>query len=496
MTYHEFVCIDENRRDDEQTWTMGGIVIVAGKAADGFDSARIFTPRPSQANGEEPPWLLRFTAFAIFAFPANMVLKPLGAAGHVAMLLSLLLFVFWGVSLLLGLHKSALFRHPGRIALGMMLLATCITYVMLFSDFSGTSTIAGRASADRWVLLMAGSAGLILVTAEVVKTTDHAMVLVRALLRGAFFCCLLAAVQFVTRTNPMETIQEFMIGFTDNGGNTTFQLRGGLMRVAGTTFTPIELGVVASMVLPISVWRCMFDRVGRKWMHWCITGSLVFAIAATISRSGMISATVAVLVSVFFLPKIGRQWALLVIPAAVTGLFVAVPGLMATLLGATTVSSDDPSISTRLNNYPRVEAMFLERPIGGTGPGTYMPENALELLDNQYLHTAVEMGTIGAIAVFVYLTFPGLTTLQAARHAADPSLRCLAGAVAGAALVAAPASATFDSLSFPVFALLYPLIVGLGGAVWIMVKSESAQFQGLGMLTVDQASNRSIRSKE
>ncbi|MFC8302333.1 O-antigen ligase family protein [Specibacter sp. NPDC057265] len=452
------------------------------------------TQAPPSRDG--PPWLLRCAALAIFAFPANMVLDPLGAAGHVAMLLSLMLFFLWGASALLGLHGSSTSRHPGRIALAMMLLATCITYVLLYSGLSGPSTVAGRASADRWVLLMAASTGLVLVTAETVKSTAHALVLVRALVRGAFFCCALAAIQFITRTNPMETLQTFMVGFSDNGGNTTFQLRGGLMRVAGTTFTPIELGVVASMALPLSVWRSVFDPVGRKWLHWLVTGSLVFAIAATISRSGMISAAVAVLVSVPFLPKIGRQWALIVIPVSVLGLFVAVPGLIATLFGAATVSSSDPSISTRLNNYPRVEAMFLSRPVGGTGPGTYMPANALELLDNQYLHSAVDMGLIGAVAVVVYFILPGMTTLQAARHASDPSLRCLAGAVAGAALVAAPASATFDSLSFPVFSLLYPLIVGLGGAVWMLVKNESAPFQAVALPPATSTPGRRTGTKE
>ncbi|WP_157875364.1 O-antigen ligase [Arthrobacter sp. PAMC 25486] len=459
-----------------------------------FGSGDMTVPSSSSQTG--PSWLLRLTAFAIFVFPANMVIKPIGASGHVAMLLSLGVFLIWGVSVLFGLHTSASSRHPGRVALGVMLLATCVTYVMLYSGLSGPSSVAGRASADRWVMLMAASAGLILMTAEAVKTTEHALILVRSLLRGAFFCCALAAVQFITRSNPMESWQPFMIGFVDNGGNTTFQLRGGLMRVAGTTFTPIELGVVASMVLPLSVWRCMFDQVGRKWMHWCITGSLVFAIAATISRSGMISAAVAVLVSVPFLPKLGRQWALVIIPVSVTGLFVAVPGLIGTLLGTTTVGADDPSISTRLNNYPRVEAMFLSRPIGGTGPGTYMPVNALELLDNQYLHSAVEMGVIGALAVFIYFSLPGLTTLHAARHAVDPSLRCLAGAVAGAALVAAPASATFDSLSFPVFALLYPLIVGLGGAVWMMVNAEISQFSDVGKLKAPDLPRYRTRAKE
>jgi len=76
---------------------------------------------------------------------------------------------------------------------------------------------------------------------------------------------------------------------------------------------------------------------------------------------------------------------------------------------------------------------------------------------------------------------PGIAGIHAARHAISPALKCLAGAVAAGLCVAAVCSATFDSLSFPVFALLYPLLVGLGGAVWRMVRDEEDAFaRGLG----------------
>ena len=36
------------------------------------------------------------------------------------------------------------------------------------------------------------------------------------------------------------------------------------MRVAGTTLHPIELGVVSAMLLPLAIWRALYDGQGRK----------------------------------------------------------------------------------------------------------------------------------------------------------------------------------------------------------------------------------------
>jgi len=82
------------------------------------------------------------------------------------------------------------------------------------------------------------------------------------------------------------------------------------------------------------------------------------------------------------------------------------------------------------------------------------------------------LGLVGLLAVTIYLLVPGVTAIMAARAASNPQLKSLAGAVGAGALVAGICSLTFDSLSFPVFALTYPVLVGLGGAVWIMTKTE------------------------
>jgi O-antigen ligase len=403
-----------------------------------------------------------------------MVIKPVGAAGTVPMLLGMLIFVLWICSVLFGLHDPAAFRHPGRVSLTALFLGICASYAALYAGISGASTEAARSSADRWLILLMATAGLVLVIGEVVRTLDDAMVLTRALLAGAFFCCLVAVVQFFLRINPMEWFQYAMPGFSYNGGDTPFQARGALMRVAGSTFHSIELAVVAAMLLPLSIWRLIYDRQG--WIGFKVLGTvlLVFAIASTVSRSGVLGLLVGLSVFIPFLPKIPRTWALLASPVALAGLFLSVPGLITTLTETVTSSNSDPSISTRTNNYPRVESMVAQRPWLGAGPGNYQADTAIHILDNEYLNAAVTLGLVGLLAVTIYLLVPGLTAVVAARAAVNPQLKSLAGAVGAGALVAGICSLTFDSLSFPVFALTYPVLVGLAGAVWMMTKSDTA----------------------
>ncbi|MFW0774830.1 O-antigen ligase family protein [Paenarthrobacter nitroguajacolicus] len=416
--------------------------------------------------------LLRMAAFGVFFFPSNMVVKPLGAIGTVPLLLALLILAVWLCSVLFGLQNPLSTPHPGRIGLVLLWVGTCVSYAALYSGYTGGSSVTARAAADRWLILLLASAGIILVTAEAVRTLNDAMSLSRAILAGAFFCCVVAVIQFFFRVNPMEWMQAAMPGFTDNGGNTPFQMRGFMMRVSGSTFHSIELAVICSMLLPLSIWRGIYDTRGRKWLHWTGTSLLVFAIASTVSRSGILGLATGLLVFIPFLPRIARRWALVAAPAVIAVLFLGVPGLVGTLTASFTAGEDDPSITTRTNNYPRVTAMFAEHPFFGVGPGNYMPTNAIYILDNQYLNSTVTIGVVGLIGLIAYLAIPGLSSLLAAKASRIPALRCFAAATSAAGLIAAVCSLTFDSMSFPVFALTYPFFVGLAGAAWIMVRRE------------------------
>jgi len=420
------------------------------------------------------PLLLRFAAFSIFFFPHSMVIKDIGAAGTVPMILACLLFVFWAASWIWRLHDPVRVRYPGRLAGAIFVLGIIASYIALYGGWSGTATPAGYAAADRWLILGVASLGLILVAAESVRTMADALQLVRWILAGAFFCGVVGLIQFTLHLNPMDWVKLAMPGFTYNGGDTPFQARGNLLRVAGSTFHSIEFGVVSAMMLPLSIWRALYDPRGKKWFHWLQTSLLVFAVAATVSRSGTLATVVAIGILLPFLPRIARQRTLAALPFAVVALFFAVPGFIGTLTSALGADVTDPSIATRVNNYPRVARMIDDRPWFGVGPGNYTPRNALEILDNQYLNSTVTMGIVGLVCVAIYLILPGVSALHSARHAASPALRCLAGASAAGLAVAAVCSGTFDSLSFPTFALSFPLLVGLAGAIWVLVKNQDA----------------------
>jgi len=340
---------------------------------------------------------------------------------------------------------------------------------------SGPADSIGRAAADRWLLILLGITGVAIVTAETTRTEARRLSLVRTLVGAATFCSLVAIYQFITYTDPDLWIRPYLVGLTDNGGDTTFQIRSTFFRVAGTTFHPIELGVVATMIVPMACWRALFDARGHRWWHWSQTALIAFASFASVSRSATLGLFIACLLAIPFLPRIARKWAALVVPAGILAVFSAVPGLIATLTGAVTTGSSDPSITTRTDNYSRVEAMVAKRPLAGIGPGTFIPKNALDIVDNQYLHTVIEMGILGLIALTAYLLMPAVAALLAARNASAPSLRCFSGAIAAAGFVAVVASATFDSLSFPVFNLILAFVIGLSGSAWMSVKAEKAE---------------------
>ncbi|GAA2723934.1 O-antigen ligase family protein [Cellulomonas aerilata] len=434
--------------------------------------AQVATATQRLPTASPVPLLLRATLCSIGIFPASLVVEPIGAAGTVPMLLALLVAAFWLTSWAWGLHDPLAARHPGRVAVSCLLLSTVASAASLYVGASGGSTETTRAAGERWLLLVIASAALVTVCAESVRSAADAARCVRALLNGAFVCCLFAIVQFVFSVNPVDWMQYAMPGFTDNGGNTSFQPRGALVRVAGVAFSPIELGVVAAMLLPLSLWRLVFDDVGRTWLHWAQTAALMFAVAASISRSGVLGLAVAVGVTVPFLTRTARRWVLVASPVVLAAVFLSVPGLLSTLGGALGADASDPSIATRLGNYPRVVAMVDAHPVLGLGPGNYMPTNALHILDNQYLNSLVTMGLVGLVGTVVYLVLPGLAGLHAARTARSPSLRSLAGALAAGTLAGAVCSLTFDSLSFPVFALTFPALVGLSGAAWLLVRQE------------------------
>jgi len=424
--------------------------------------------------GSRPPVVLGVLLLATLVLPSYMVLPAFGASGSVGQLFALGVFALWLVASALGLHNPLQYGHPGRAAMLFWVLASCASYAAMFAGFSGANDEVGRAAADRWIILVAAGAGVTLATAETVRTVEGVKYICRWAMAGAAFCCIIALVQFSLRINPVEWVASLMIGFKDNGSGTAFQSREAFMRVAGTTMHPIELGVICSMLFPLSAWWGLYDTTVRWWLRGALPVLLFVGNVITVSRTGLIGLAVAAAILVPYLPVVARRWAAVFIPLGAVSMFLFVPGMVSTFFSSATAGASDASITYRTDDYPLAWQLFFERPWLGLGPGTWIPADAKDIFDNQYLLTVATMGGIGLVALLAYFLAPLFASLTAAHHAQTAEIRGLGGAVGAAMLVAAVSAGTFDALSFQTFALICPFFVGLSGVVWLVVKKQLA----------------------
>jgi hypothetical protein len=191
-----------------------------------------------------------------------------------------------------------------------------------------------------------------------------------------------------------------------------------------------------------------------------------------VSRSAVISVVAALGVLVVLLPSRHRLVALCALPFSLAAVFIASPGVIRTLLDFFGAGTTDSSVAARVTDYPLVDRSLEHALWFGQGGWTYLPDNLLDILDNQFLKTAIELGLVGIVALTSFLLVPAISALMARRRSCDPELRVLCAALAGAALAAAACSFAFDSLSYPMFSGLYALVIGLIGAAGQLAAAE------------------------
>jgi O-antigen ligase len=240
------------------------------------------------------------------------------------------------------------------------------------------------------------------------------------------------------------------------------------------------MGVVAGMLLALAVYLMMHDTSQPKWQRVIPVLCIAVAVAASVSRSGVLATAIGLGVLIVSLPPARRLKGLVAVPVALAVAFVGSRGLLGTFRDYFLAGTSDPSIMHRTNNYPYVEQLIHQAPWLGQGGGTYIPAttaSSVHILDNQYLTIAIELGLLGMAALFFYLSWPAIVAFAARHHTANPELRDLCVALAGADLAAMVCAATFDGFSFPVFFNLQPLIAGLIGATWIIVHKEKGNMR-------------------
>jgi hypothetical protein len=413
--------------------------------------------------------MLQLFALAVMVIPSDTVIRAIGAEGYVAALVGMFAFAAFMAAILLGLHDPTRHRHPIRGVLCIFWLSVLLSYVLM--DRSAL-TAEQAAAADRMLMQLVIITGVVLVAAECLTSLRDVRRVLRALTWGGAFCGVVAALQFWISLDITPYLRE-LPGFSVNFENPAIVARSALNRVSGTSITAIELGVVAGMLLPLAIYLAIYDTDRSARMRWAPVALIALAIPTSVSRSAIISVGLALAVFIVLMPTRQRLVALCVAPLAVTGVFMSAPGVIGTLTTFFKAGTRDDSVMARIYDYPEVERLVHQAPWFGHGGGTYLPDNPMYILDNQYLKTAIELGLVGALILVAYFLVPVICALVARRHSNDPELRLLCAALAGAGLAAGACSVTFDSLSFPMFSNVYALVIGLIGACWRLAAVEA-----------------------
>ncbi len=406
--------------------------------------------------------ILQVFAVALMVFPSNAVLKPIGAVGYPAGLVGMFAFIVWGAATLLGLHDAQRNRHPVRGVLCLLWLVALISYVLIDR---ASMTASQLQSADRFLMELAVITGVALIAAEGLNSLKDVRRVLRALTWAGAFGGLVAGLQFWFSYDLTPTLRS-LPGFTTNAADAAMAVRGGLNRVTGTAIHPIELGVVAAMLLPLATYLAIYDTERRLWKRWAPVLLIAIAIPASVSRSAVLGVALSMGVLIVLMPLRQRLTALAAAPIALAAVFVTAHGLIGTLASYFGMGTRDSSIAHRVDNWAFVEQQVRQAPWFGHGGGTFIPSTAsstLHVLDDQYLHTAIELGLVGLVAFGAFVILPMIAALWARGQTDDPELRLLCAALAGGGLAATVVSAAFDSLSFPMFYCVYAIVIGLVG---------------------------------
>jgi O-antigen ligase len=401
------------------------------------------------------------TAFLImlFVLPARFVVGPLGAAGAPTALVATLLLVWYLLSTLSPRWTPLHGRQPVRLVVLFLGLSVLCSYVAAM-----TRPISGDELnvADLGLILMAGWAGIALVTADGVASMDRLEALRSRIVLGASFVALVAMIQFFSGVEISQYLA--LPGLTENGIGVVFE-RDGFFRPSGTANHPIELGMVLAAVLPLALHGALFAEPRLRRRRWVMVGLIGAVLPMSVSRSAILGLFIVLLV---LLPTWPAAWRLRAVLVAGFGLIVMrflVPGLVGTILNLVTLIGEDESSTTRTDDYDAVIRGVAERPLFGQGFATYLP-HLYRVIDNQYLMSALETGVVGVAALLAFLLAGWSLARRARRAATDEPTRHLAQCLAASMAVAAFGFGTFDAFSFPMITDVMFLILGCCGALW------------------------------
>jgi polysaccharide biosynthesis protein PslJ len=412
--------------------------------------------------------LLSLIVAAAYLLPARYAIVGLGPTGVPAVLLGLFALFWWFAAQASTGSGVAHGLQPVRIALLIFGCATLIGAAVAYTHpISGTE----NNQLGRTLINYGAYFGVALMAADGTNNEERLNTLMRRLVWAGVFLALVGIFQFILRVDPYGHLQ--IPGFREwiPIGASEFGVRGAFQRAIGTTEQPIEYAAVLTALLPIAVHYAMRAPRERRLQDWIAVAVILSAIPLSVSRTAIVGLAVGV---GFLAAAWTWRQRLSASVLAVLGVLAAravAPGLVGTFYSLIVNSSQDNSVTGRTDRYPIIEQLFYYSPIFGSGLGLDRP--SLPFVDNQYLSTLIDTGTIGLVGL-VLLFVIAISTARGGRHrSADPSTRSLGHALAASVAVTLTTFVTYDGLSFRVASLTLFLVIGASGALWRLTRAPA-----------------------
>lgn len=416
----------------------------------------VSSPPRWRGRGLEASMYLAGFVCSFMLIPGNLIVAQLGAAGAPATIIGMGALVWW-VAAQMSRSRSTLIPAQ-RIRLAMILFVLAILMSYVAASIRPMETVEQN-SADRGLLVAAAWLGIVLLASDGLNRLTSIETVLRTLVVCGGIVAAIGLLQFLTGAAIVDVIQ--LPGLSPNNAIASVIGREGLSRVGGTATHPIEFGVGLAMVLPIALHFALQPGKHSR-LYWVPIGAMAVMIPITLSRSTLLAVAAALL---FLLPAWSRRrriWAVSLVVAVVTAVYLAVPGLLGTFTRLFTGISDDGSVLSRTDSYDYAAEFVRRSPLIGRGFSTFLP--MYRILDNQFLGSLIETGILGAAAL-VGLLITGITVALRARRGASEAVRSLGISLAASIAAAACGFATFDALGFAQTAFAFFLLLGVIGAL-------------------------------
>ncbi|WP_051944457.1 O-antigen ligase family protein [Streptacidiphilus rugosus] len=401
-----------------------------------------------------------YLCLALF-IPSNLAVPALGGVGTPANVFALLGLLWFLASWLGGRITAPAGTRSARLAMCVLSAAVLLSYI---ADAARDSSHEEQLGADRGVIALLVWVGLVVLTTAGMHDRSRLEVLMRRLVLLGAVVAAIGYYDFFSGTNIADSIQ--IPGLNASVSGIEAMNRGDFVRPRSLTAQPLEFGGMLAILLPFAIQQALDpSRPGGRLRRWVPAAVIGGALPLTVSRTSIIGVALVLLVMV---PrwKPQRRWtAIAVMLGAVAGFKVVIPGLIGTLtnLFSSFLSNSDSSTQTRTVKYAEILPYLEQRPLFGRGFGTFTPDLYF-FTDNQYMLIAAEMGALGVIALLV-LCFTGIHQGGAIRRLARTDAdRELGQAYLATAVVTLVIAATFDALSFPMFAGIFFVTLGTGAS--------------------------------